>query len=85
MATGRALIVSGVAALREMVQEGVTADVFRPEDATHLADVAARLVLDSDRRATLGAAARAWVVENRSWTRLAGAYLDVYRGLGAIG
>ena len=84
MATGRAMIVSGVAALRGMVQEGVTAEVFRPEDAEHLAEVAAALVRDPDRRAALGAAARAWVVEHRSWTQLARSYLEVYRRLGAL-
>jgi glycosyltransferase involved in cell wall biosynthesis/tetratricopeptide (TPR) repeat protein len=83
MATGRALVVSDVDALRGMVEVGVSADVFRPQDPMHLADVADALVLDGTRRAALGAAARAWVVENRSWKQLARSYLDVYRTIGA--
>ena len=83
MATGRAMIVSGVAALRGMVEEGVTAEVFRPEDVDDLARVAETLVRDPARRAELGAAARAWVVENRSWERLARTYAELYARLGA--
>ena len=73
-----------VAALRGMVQEGITAEVFRPEDPAHLAEVAEALVRDPGRRAALGAAARTWVVANRTWTQLARSYLDVYRRLGAL-
>jgi glycosyltransferase involved in cell wall biosynthesis len=84
MATGRAMIVSGVAALRGMVLEGITAEVFRPQDPEHLADVAEALVRDPRRRTALGTAARDWVVENRSWTKLARSYVDLYRRLGAV-
>jgi glycosyltransferase involved in cell wall biosynthesis len=83
MATGRAMVVSGVAALRGMVEEGVTAEVFRPEDVEDLARVAEALVSDPLRRAQLGAAARAWVVEHRGWDRLARSYADLYRRFGA--
>jgi glycosyltransferase involved in cell wall biosynthesis/Flp pilus assembly protein TadD len=82
MATQRALIVSGVSALRGMVEEGVTAEVFRPEDAVDLADVAERLVRDAGLRRKLGENARSWVCENRTWTRNAQAYLALYRSLG---
>ena len=81
MATGRALIVSGVAALRGMIEEGVTGEVFRPEDADDLARVAEDLVRDPDRRAALGRAARDWVVEHRGWDRLARSYSDLYQRL----
>jgi glycosyltransferase involved in cell wall biosynthesis len=81
MATSRALIVSGVAALRGMVEEGVTAEVFRPEDADDLARVAEGLVRDPERRTALGVAARAWVVEHRTWDRLAQGYADLYGSL----
>ena len=81
MATGRALIVSGVAALRGMIEEGVTGEVFRPEDADDLARVAEDLVRDPDRRAALGRAARDWVVEHRSWDRLARSYAELYERL----
>jgi glycosyltransferase involved in cell wall biosynthesis len=84
MATGRALIVSGVDALRSMVREGITAEVFRAGDASHLADVAGALVRDPGRRGSLGVAARAWVVENRSWSHVTRSYLDVYRRIGAL-
>ena len=67
-----------------MVQEGITAEIFRPEDPGHLAEVAAGLARDPQRRTALGAAARDWVVENRSWTKLAQSYVELYRRLGAV-
>jgi glycosyltransferase involved in cell wall biosynthesis/tetratricopeptide (TPR) repeat protein len=84
MATGRAVVVSDVEALRSMVLPGSTAEVFIPEDADDLARVAARLIVDPALRARLGSAARAWVVEHRDWAHLAARYLDVYRRLGAL-
>jgi glycosyltransferase involved in cell wall biosynthesis len=81
MATGRAMIVSGVRALRGMVEEGVTAEVFRPEDPAHLAEVAERLVVSPALRDRLGAAARGWVVEHRSWSRVTKAYVGLYEAL----
>lgn len=67
MATERAVVVSGVPALREMIVEGSTGLSFRPEDSQDLARVVEPLLGDADRRRELGRAARAWVVANRTW------------------
>jgi glycosyltransferase involved in cell wall biosynthesis/tetratricopeptide (TPR) repeat protein len=67
MATERAVIVSGVPALREMIVEGVTGLSFVPESAGSLADVVEPLIGDRDRRRELGRAAREWVVAHRTW------------------
>jgi PEP-CTERM/exosortase A-associated glycosyltransferase len=82
MATGRAVVVSGVDALREMIVDGETGLVFRPEDADHLAEVVAPLILDRARREKLGGAARAWVCAHRTWEQNGRRYLDLYRALG---
>ncbi len=83
MATERALVVSGVAALREIVVEGETGRTFTPEDPISLADVLEPLLDDPAERARLGSAARRWVAANRTWEQNGQRYLALYRELGA--
>jgi PEP-CTERM/exosortase A-associated glycosyltransferase len=83
MATERALVVSGVAALREIVVDGETGRTFTPEDPISLADVLEPLLDDPAERARLGAAARRWVAANRTWDQNGQRYLALYRELGA--
>jgi glycosyltransferase involved in cell wall biosynthesis len=84
MAAGRAVVVSGVPALREMVVEGVTGLVFPPEDADALARVVKPLIEDTERRNALGASAREWVSRNRTWEANGVRYRELYRSLGAV-
>ncbi|HEX8102550.1 MAG TPA: glycosyltransferase [Solirubrobacteraceae bacterium] len=83
MAAGRAVVVSRTDALAEMVIEGETGATFTPEDAEDLARVIARLDDDPAGRRALGARARAWVSEHRTWAGNAGRYSALYRELGA--
>jgi glycosyltransferase involved in cell wall biosynthesis len=83
MAMERALVVSDVAALREIVSDGETGVVFRAEDPVDLADRLEPLLDDADRRVALGRAARSWVAANRTWTRNGERYRDLYARLGA--
>jgi glycosyltransferase involved in cell wall biosynthesis len=83
MAMERAVIVSDVAALREIVRDGETGVVFRAQDPLDLADRLEPLLDDPDRRAALGREARAWVVANRSWRQNGARYRDLYTRLGA--
>jgi glycosyltransferase involved in cell wall biosynthesis len=82
MATGRAVVVSGVDALREMVVPGETGLIFDAENAEHLAAVVIPLIEDPSRRATLGRAARDWVCANRTWEQNARRYAALYRDMG---
>lgn len=82
MAMGKAVLVSDVRALREMVIHEQTGLVFRREDARALADALGRLVEDADLCRELGARSRQWVCENRSWQRLGRKYLELYERLG---
>jgi glycosyltransferase involved in cell wall biosynthesis/predicted TPR repeat methyltransferase len=83
MAAARPLVVSGVPALTEIVQDGVTGRVFRPEDPADLARVVEQLLNDPIERTRLGAAARDWVREEATWDANGLRYLDLYRSLGA--
>nr|WP_246401228.1 glycosyltransferase family 4 protein [Jiangella mangrovi] len=65
MATGRAVIVSDVAVLAEVVQDGVTGRVSHQGDADDLRGVLEQLLDDPEQRRRLGSAAREWVVRER--------------------
>ena len=82
MAMERALVVSGVGALLEIVADGETGRSFRPEDPIDLADVVEPLLDDAAERARLGRAAREWVIANRTWTQNGRRYRELYERLG---
>jgi PEP-CTERM/exosortase A-associated glycosyltransferase len=82
MAMERALVVSGVGALLEVVSDGATGRAFTPEDPISLADVLEPLLDDPTARVRLGQAARAWVVENRTWRQNGARYRALYERLG---
>jgi glycosyltransferase involved in cell wall biosynthesis len=84
MALERPVVVSDVAALREIVVDGETGLTFRPEDSTDLADVLEPLLEDPGRRATLGRAGREWVAANRTWRQNGERYRALYERLGAV-
>jgi PEP-CTERM/exosortase A-associated glycosyltransferase len=78
MAMGRAVLISDVPAMRELVQPGITGEVFRAGDADDLAASCVRLLADPDLRSRCGAAARAWVVQEREWSRNVREYRNIY-------
>jgi PEP-CTERM/exosortase A-associated glycosyltransferase len=82
MAMERALVVSAVGALLEIVTDGVTGRSFTPEDPISLADVIEPLLDDPAERARLGGAARAWVSEHRTWAQNGRRYRELYERLG---
>jgi PEP-CTERM/exosortase A-associated glycosyltransferase len=84
MAMAKAVVVSDVGALLEIVEEGVTGRSFRAEDAASLANVVESLVADASARARLGQAAREWVAANRTWTQNGARYLDLYQRLAVV-
>lgn len=70
MAMGKAVVVSSVAALTEIVADGTTGLVFEKGSAADLARVLERLLDDADLRAKLGDSARTWVRNERDWSSL---------------
>ncbi|WP_165699981.1 glycosyltransferase [Ornithinimicrobium ciconiae] len=81
MAMRKAVIASDVAALTEIVQDGVTGRLFAKGDASDLARVLEELLDDPQERVRLGEAARDWVVAERDWGRITDAVDGVYRQL----
>ena len=84
MAMERCLVVSGVGALLEIVQEGETGRSFTPEDPAALADALEPFLDDPGERDRLGRNARTWVLEHRTWERNGALYREVYERLGAL-
>lgn len=82
MALGKAVIVSSVAALSEIVDDGVTGLIAVKGDASSLAQAVTRLVEDHSLRESLGSNAREWVVAHRDWSVIAGTVGEVYSSLG---
>lgn len=72
LAMKKAVLVSSVQALTEMVQDGQTGLVFEKGNLDSLTDALARLIADPALRQRLGEAGRKWVEANRSWRRTAG-------------
>ena len=83
MALERAVVTSDVPALRELIDPGVTGLVFEAEDPVSLADTVEPLLDDPGARARLGAAARAWVADGRTWRHNGARYRSLYAELGA--
>ena len=83
MAMERALVVSDVPPLREIVTPGQTGLAFRPEDAADLADVLGGLLDDQALRGQLGRRAREWVMSSRTWAQNGERYRALYERLGA--
>ncbi len=67
LAMEKAVVVSSVGALAEMIEDGKTGLVFEKGNINSLADTLERLISDSDLRTKLGAAGRQWVLAERTW------------------
>lgn len=78
MATGRAVVVSDVPALRELIVEGHTAVSYKAGCPESLATVCLELCRNPDRRRELAANGARWVRLHRSWEAVAAGYLDAY-------
>jgi glycosyltransferase involved in cell wall biosynthesis len=81
MAMGKAVIVSSVAALTEIVDDGNTGLVFEKGSASDLARVIERYADDPELRARMGDNARTWVRAERDWSHITGIVDDVYAEL----
>jgi glycosyltransferase involved in cell wall biosynthesis len=84
MASGLPVVVSGVRALSEIVNDKVTGLVSAPLDPAALADTLQTALDNPELRAELGANAREWVARDRTWAHNAARYREAYARLGAL-
>jgi glycosyltransferase involved in cell wall biosynthesis len=85
MAMGIPVVVSDVAALAEMVQDGVTGFVFPSGRPEALAELLARLAADPAGCRSVGDAGRDHVVRHRQWDLVCSAMLQDYPSQGHAG
>ena len=81
MAQEKAVVVSSVAALAEIVEHDVTGLVHTKGDVASLASCLRRLIGDPGLRKSLGENAGAWVRKERTWQRNAETVSSVYERL----
>jgi len=81
MAMGRCVVASDVAAMRQVVTDGVTGRISQPEDPLSLANVLAELLANEGAREALGAASREWVLRERTWEAIGARYAAIIRSL----
>ena len=67
MRSGRAVVVADLPALAEIVEDGKTGCLYPAGDAQALAETIHDLLENKSKRDILGANARSWILENRTW------------------
>lgn len=67
LAMQKAVVVSSVSALAEMINDGDTGMIFDKEDPNALAHALEKLICDPDLRKKLGTRGQEWVQQHRSW------------------
>lgn len=85
MAMGKILIASDIGGHRELIDDGSTGVLFKPNDAGDLAKKAIALLGTPDRWAAMRAAGRAFVTQERNWAANVARYKSIYEGLAAVG
>lgn len=81
MAMGKTVVASDVAALAEIVDDGVTGKLHTKGDSRSLADTLDGLLTDQRLCRLLGGAGRSWVERERSWSSLSTSVGTLYREL----
>ncbi|MGI9093016.1 MAG: glycosyltransferase [Mycobacteriales bacterium] len=81
MAMGKAVVVSSVAALAEIVTDGENGVVFDKGDTTHLTAVLESLLDEPARRRALAENGLRWVREKRDWRSLVSSVESIYEEL----
>jgi glycosyltransferase involved in cell wall biosynthesis len=79
MASRLPCVGTAVGGIAEIIQDGVTGLVVKPNDAAALASAAGELLDDADRRERMGLAAREWAHQHVTWRDLANRVAAVYK------
>jgi len=81
MAMEKAIIVSDVAPLLEMVEENQTALVCKSDDIKNLQQTILKLYNNKELKEKIAKNANEWVGENRSWKLISNRYIKLYSSL----
>jgi glycosyltransferase involved in cell wall biosynthesis len=78
MSMARAVMVSDVPAMGELVRYGETGFVFRAGDSGDLARRCVEVLKQPERLAEVGRNAREWILKERQWPALLSRYATIY-------
>ena len=81
MAFGKLVLASDVGGLRELVDDTRTGFLFQADSEQDLADKIAHIVTNHRDLQTIGVSARARVIEERDWLKIAAQYKEMYQTL----
>ena len=81
MAMAKAVVVSDVAPMLELVRDGQTGLTFKAGDVSDLASKLTKLLRNAALRDQLGQNAREWAVRERQWPDLVARYRDLYQSV----
>ncbi len=81
MAQGRLVAASDVGGHRELIRDGETGTLFRPDDPAAIAQALAALLADRSGWDARRTQARAFVERERNWSSNIAVYQPVYQGL----
>ena len=84
MAMEKAVVVSDVAALTEVVTDGETGRVFVADDVESLTQTCAELIENPALRTQLGKRGSEWVRSERAWTQVVEGYRGIYESAQAV-
>jgi len=79
MRSGRAVVMSDLPALAEIIEDGKTGLLYPAGDAQALSEVINGLLQNETRRAKLGESAKSWISENRTWLHATIPIPEIYR------
>lgn len=82
MAMEKCVVVSSVSAMAEIIDDRDTGVVFTKGDVDSLTQTLVSLIDDPERRSRIGVNARAWVIENRTWSAITKEVARVYESFG---
>lgn len=80
MAMQKAIIVSDVSPLLEMVEENQTALVCKSDDIESLKQAIVRLYNNKELREKIAYNAKLWIKQNRNWENISKRYIALYKG-----
>ena len=81
MRSGRALVMSDLPALNEIVEDGKTGRLYPAGDVNSLTAVIRELLENESQRSAMGAAAAKWVTSERTWSKVVEGTAEVYQRL----
>jgi glycosyltransferase involved in cell wall biosynthesis len=79
MAMGKAVIASKLPALEEIIQHEKTGLLYTPDSLESLVESIEKCIQEDDLTKSLGASAKVWIEENRTWDIVVKNSLNAYQ------